>query len=427
MLRQRQTGVPAEIGGDVDEGYGAVADEFRRNFAERGELGAAVAVYRDGRKVVDLWGGIRDAASGAAWRSDTLIPVFSTSKGMSAMTLALAHSWGLFDLDAPVARYWPEFAAAGKGSISVRQLLAHQAGLSGITPRLRLDDLADLDRLGRILAAEPPAWPPGTRQGYHGITLGWYESELLRRIDPAKRSLGRFFADEIGRQLGLEFFIGLPQHVDRDRIAKLIGATPAAMLRHPIQMPWRFVLGYLNPRSLTGKAFGNPRLVGLMNSYNREDVQRVEIPAANGIGLVRSIAAAYGEFACGGERLGLAPGTLAELRHAAAAPSGGRRDLVLGVDTAFSFGYLKPLPLFRFGGESGAAFGTPGAGGSFGFADPETGIGYGYAPNRAGLRIVDDPREVALRDALFRTLGGPPQQPVARPGLLRRVIPAEGR
>jgi CubicO group peptidase (beta-lactamase class C family) len=202
--------------------------------------------------------------------------------------------------------------------------------------------------------------------------------------------------------------------VDRDRIAKLIGATPAAMARHPGQMPWRFVLGYLNPRSLTGKAFGNPRLLGLMNSYNREDVQRVEIPAANGIGQVRSIAAAYGEFACGGERLGLSPSTLTELRQAAAAPSGGRRDLVLGVDTAFSFGYLKPFPSFRFGGERGAAFGTPGAGGSFGFADPETGIGYGYAPNRAGLRIVDDPREVALRDALFRLLGGPPQKPDSR-------------
>ncbi len=397
------------VGGAADEGYGPVADAFRANFAERDELGAACAVYRDGRKVVDLWGGHRDAVTRAPWVQDTLVPMFSTTKGVASMALAVAHSRGLLDYDEAVARYWPEFGAAGKERVTVRQLLSHQAGLCAIDERLELADLLDLDRVATVIAAQRPAWEPGTRHGYHGITLGWYEGELIRRVDPQHRTLGRFFAEEVADPLGLDFFIGLPDDVPPQRVARIDGYTPPQMLLHLHEFPPRFVLGFLNPRSLTYRTFGNPRITGLVNEYNRRELQRAEIPAANGIGTPRSVARAYGEFATGGPALGLAPETLDALQRPAAAPSGGRMDAVLHIESVFSLGYCKPFPRFTFGSSADLAFGTPGAGGSFGFADPDTKIGFAYAMNRTGFRLYDDPRELALRDALHRCLGERPQ------------------
>jgi CubicO group peptidase (beta-lactamase class C family) len=402
--------VPADaVHGDVDEGYGPVADAFRRNFAERHEIGAACAVYRDGRKVVDMWGGYRDGVTRAPWDEHTLVPMFSTTKGVASMAVAVAHSRGLLDYDEPVARYWPEFGAAGKERVTVRQLLSHQAGLCAIDAPLGLPDLVDLDRVAAVVAAQAPAWEPGARHGYHGITLGWYEGELIRRVDPQGRTLGRYFADEVAAPLGLEFFIGLPDAVPPERVARIHGYQPAEMLLHLHEFPPRFVLGFLNPRSLTYKTFGNPRITGLVNEYNRRELQRAEIPAANGIGEARAVARAYGEFATGGAALGLTEATLDALRRPAVAPSGGRLDLVLHIESVFSLGYVKPFPRFRFGTGAELAFGTPGAGGSFGFADPDAGVGFAYAMNRTGFRLYDDPRELALRDALYRCLGERPQ------------------
>jgi CubicO group peptidase (beta-lactamase class C family) len=169
------------VQGDVDEGYGAVADAFRHNFTDRGEIGAACAFYRDGRKVVDLWGGYRDGIRKLEWQQDTLVTMFSATKGMSSLAIPVAHSRGLLDVDEPVATYWPEFARHGKAAITVRQLLSHQAGLAVLDRPLDLDTVRDFDRLATILAAQTPAWEPGTRHGYHAMTLGFYESELLRR------------------------------------------------------------------------------------------------------------------------------------------------------------------------------------------------------------------------------------------------------
>jgi CubicO group peptidase (beta-lactamase class C family) len=397
------------VGGAADEGYGPVADAFRANFAERGELGAACAVYRDGRKVVDLWGGHRDRVTRAPWEEDTLVPMFSTTKGVASMALAVAHSRGLLDYDEAVARYWPEFGAAGKERVTVRQLLSHQAGLCAIDERLELADLLDLDRVAAVVAAQKPAWEPGARHGYHGITLGWYEGELIRRVDPQHRTLGRFFAEEVADPLGLDFFIGLPDDVPPQRVARIDGYTPPEMLLHLHEFPPRFVLGFLNPRSLTYRTFGNPRITGLVNEYNRRELQRAEIPAANGIGTARAVARAYGEFATGGAALGLTAETLDALQRPAVPPSGGRMDLVLHIESVFSLGYVKPFPRFTFGSSAELAFGTPGAGGSFGFADPDTKLGFAYAMNRTGFRLYDDPRELALRDALYRGLGERPQ------------------
>ncbi|MFD0519860.1 serine hydrolase domain-containing protein [Paractinoplanes durhamensis] len=214
---------PELIHGDVDEGYGPVADAFRRNFAERGEIGAACTVYRGGRKVVDLWGGYRDGVKRLPWQADTVVVMYSTTKGVSSLALALAHSRGLLDYDERVAAYWPEFGWRGKGGITVRQLLSHQAGLPIVDVPLTVADLGDLDFMAAALAIQRPLWAAGTRHGYHTITLGWYESELLRRVDPGGRSIGRYFADEIAGPLGLSFYIGLPDDFDMARRATIHG------------------------------------------------------------------------------------------------------------------------------------------------------------------------------------------------------------
>jgi CubicO group peptidase (beta-lactamase class C family) len=401
---------PDLIGGDVDEGYGKVADAFRANFAVGREVGAALAIYRDGAKVVDLWGGYRNGTTKTPWQHDTMVNMFSTTKGIASLAVSVAASRGVICYDAKVADYWPEFAQAGKADVTVRQLLSHQAGLSALDAPLRLTDLTDQEKLSAVLAAQAPAWPPGTRHGYHALSLGWYESELIRRTDPAGRMLGQFFADEVATTLGLDLYIGLPASVDRDRVAHLHGWPRAEALLHLNTMPPRLALALLNPFGLTGRTVNLPNDVDAMRDFNREDVRTVEIPAANGIGTARAVAKAYCCAATGGRELGLTADTLDALTRAAVTPTGGIRDKVLHVDSVFSLGYCKPVSHFCFG-SSDTAFGTPGLGGSFGFADPDTGVGFGYVMNRLGFHLWSDPRELALRQALFQdVLGVRPQK-----------------
>lgn len=409
---RRAVGVPAvSIGGDVAPGFGAVADEFRRNFRERGELGAAVAATLDGDTVVDLWGGRRDLASGAPWQRDTMVPVFSSTKGMSATAVHVAHARGLLAYDEPVATYWPEFAQGGKDAITVRQLMAHQAGLPLLDERIDLELMADLDRLADVLARQEPAWSPGTRHGYHGVTIGWYQGELLRRVDPDGRSLGRFFAEEVARPLDVEFHIGLPDDVPNERIARIEGISPTRMVRHLHELPWRFVAALLTPGSLTARALTNPRVLADTSTFNRREVLRMEIPAGNGTGEVRALARIYGCLATGGRELGLDKATLMAMEQPAPRPSEGLRDAVMRFELVYSLGFSKPhhtdARQYRdawVGTPAGRAFGTPGAGGSFGFADPDVGVGFAYAMNRHGYWIADDPRERSLRDALYAGL-----------------------
>jgi CubicO group peptidase (beta-lactamase class C family) len=389
------------VGGGVSPGFEEVRAEFERNFAERGELGAACAAYHAGEKVVDLWGGYRDEKERVPWEEDTLVLVFSTTKGVAGMAVALAHSRGFFEYDEPVARYWPEFAEGGKERVTVRQLLSHQAGLCAVDEPLTPEVLTDLDAVARAIARQRPAWEPGMRHGYHGITLGFYEGELIRRVDPERRSLGRFFREEIAKPLGLEFYIGLPPDVPDDRIATIKDFHPARMLLHFDTLPWPFVRAVLNPRSLSSRSLRNPKLnrpVDLGGPVLRHS----EIPAGNGIGRVRAIARAYSVFASGGGELGIGRETLEALTEPASPPKHGTFDEVLRVETSYALGYMKPFPAFRFGGNR--SFGTPGMGGSFGFADPDARVGFAYAPNRSGYHLWDDPREKALRDALYRCL-----------------------
>ena len=390
------------IGGRVAPGFEEVRREFARNFERRRELGAACAAYVNGVKVVDLWGGRLHFRKPDPWQEDTLVMVYSTSKGMAAMALALAHSRGLIDYDELVATYWPEFAQNGKESVTVRQLLAHQAGLCAVDEPLDAEILADFDRLADALAKQKPAWEPGTRHGYHTLTIGWYEGELIRRVDPEHRSLGRFFAEEIAEPLGLELYFGLPEDVPTERVARIKDENPVQMLLHPTAMPTAMMLAFARKRSLTYRAFVNPRTRG-PSDFDRPEYRAVEIPSAGGIGQVRSVARAYSELATGGTELGFRQETLEEISAPPRPPSKGDRDLVLTVPTAYSLGWVRPSKKNRFG-SSERAFGHPGAGGSFGFADPDLGVSFAYAMNRHGHHLNSDPREKALRDALYRCL-----------------------
>lgn len=209
------------ISGFVKSGFEAVQEAFIENFTRRHEVGAACCIYYRGEKVIDLWGGIRNKATGDSWEADTMVLVFSATKGLSALALALAQSRGLLDYDERVCAYWPEFAQAGKEKITIRQLLAHQAGLFAFDAPVDKSVVADLDRLAVIMAQQKPAWEPGTRQAYHAISLGFYEGELLRSIDPQHRSLGQFFQEEIASPLGLDCYIRLPEEIPNTRLATL--------------------------------------------------------------------------------------------------------------------------------------------------------------------------------------------------------------
>ena len=392
----------AVVDGFVSPGLEPVQESFERTFAQGKELGAAVALYRGTEPLVDLWGGFRDVAATRPWERDTMVLVLSTTKGIAGLTVALANSRGLLDYEEPVATYWPEFAQNGKGEITMRQLLSHQAGLPAVDEKLDANVLGDLDRMASILARQRPAWKPGTRHGYHALSLGWYENELIRRVDPSHRSIGRFFHEEIAVPLELDFHIGLPSDVPESRIAEIDGFTSPQMARHMNVMPAGMVLAYVWPRSLVARTMGNPRLHSPAD-INRPEYRRVEWPAGNGIGTVRSIAKAYAVFASGGRELALRRETLRALEEPTLRPSGGTRDMILKVETRFSMGFMKPFPSFRFG-SNGRAYGTPGMGGSFGFADPDTGVGFAYAPNRHGFHVWDDPREKPLRDVAFSCL-----------------------
>lgn len=386
------------IDGHVAPGFELVRHEFERNFRERNDLGAAVAAYVKGEKVVDLWGGTRDARDGSRWEKDTLVLVYSTSKGLAAMTLALAHSRGWLDYDARVTDYWPEFGQEGKDQLTIRQLLKHEAGVPVIDERLDPDLLQDFDRLAAAIAKQKPVWKPGTQHGYHGVSLGWYEGELIRRIDPQKRSLGRFFREEIAQPLSLDVHFGIDD-LPRERLARIERASPLKALIEARHLPRGMALGMANPRSITYRTFANPRLRNAAD-LDRSDYRKVEFPAGGVIGSARDIARAYSALSPDRDGIDLSNETLAELTRYPDTPPGGWHDHVLKADTAFSLGYARPLKDFRFG-SSERAFGHPGAGGSFAFWDPDRDVSFAYVMNRMGLHLRNDPREKSLREALY--------------------------
>jgi CubicO group peptidase (beta-lactamase class C family) len=399
---ERRANNPPLIEGIAAPEFHEVRREFERNFVERGEQGAACAIYHRGQKVVDLWGGQRCSVNSLPWTERTLSLVFSATKGMAAAAMAVAHSRDLFELDDPVAHYWPEFQQQGKRHITVRQLLTHQSGLIATDQPLSVQELANHDALAEILARQRPAWPAGLKHGYHTLTLGWYQSELIRRIDPQRRSLGAFFRDEVAAPLKAEFYIGLPKSIEEQRLARTKGYHRLALLWHLGELPRRMVLSGIWPRSLVARSV-NPLRLQNPADVGSPELRGIEIPSANGIGEARAIARIYGSLATGGRELGITPRTWQELTAPATPPQLGLHDAILKIDTRYSFGFSRPTRAMQFG-SGPTSFGCPGAGGCFGMADPDEQLGFAYVTNKMGFRLFDDVREKAVRDACYRCL-----------------------
>ncbi|HWE15645.1 MAG TPA: serine hydrolase domain-containing protein, partial [Hyphomicrobiaceae bacterium] len=330
-----------KVQGHVSKGFEAVREAFLENFSSRNELGAACCVYRHGEKVVDLWGGIRNKSTGEPWEEDTMVIVHSATKGTAAMTLALAHSRGWLDYDERVCTYWPEFAQRGKETITVRQLLAHQAGLFAFDEPVDRGVVADLDRLAQVLARQTPAWPAGARQGYHALTIVFYEGELLRRIDPQHRSLGQFFQDEIATPLGLHFYIRLPADVPNSRLATLESPT---VLERLLGFPIRLTLATLNPRSNIYRALITNPGTAISLDEKRIYARNLEVPAGGGVGNARAMTRAYSAFATGGRELHLRRETLEALSAPAIPATSGFYDECMKSEMRYSLGFFRPGP-----------------------------------------------------------------------------------
>ncbi|WP_030324552.1 EstA family serine hydrolase [Streptomyces sp. NRRL B-3229] len=381
------------VHGHCDARFAAVRTAFEVNFRDRAELGAAVSVSVGGETVVDLWGGWADAARTRPWERDTLVNVWSTTKGPTALCAHVLADRGLLDLDAPVAVYWPEFAAAGKEKVLVRHLLSHRAGLSGLREPHSLAELCDWELTTRRLAATEPWWEPGTVSGYHAFTYGFLVGEVVRRVSGLLP--GAFLEQEVTGPLGIDFTIGLPEK-EAGRAAELVHPPVVSTSEQAA------VFAQLAPAAIA--ALTNP--VAGAAEANTPEWRAAEIPAANGHGTARAVAALYGIFAgrgsWGGHRV-LSPEAAERVRES----QGRCRDLVLGAglgnDTELGLGLWLSGAEGSYG-PNPRAFGHDGFGGSCGLADPESGVSLGYVMNRMGPHIANDPRKTALVDALYSAL-----------------------
>ncbi len=394
-----------QIEGFCDPKFQAVAGAFAENFAARDELGASVCLSVGGKTVVDLWGGFADEARSKPWTRDTISIVFSCTKGATAICAHILKSRSLLDYDAPVSRYWPEYAKAGKEATTVRMMLDHSAGVPVLREQVRKDGMYDWNYMIDLLENQAPFWQPGMRNGYHGLTFGWTVGELVRRV--SGKSLGTFFQDEIAKPLGLDFWIGLPEEQEH-RVAPMIrNVWPAdtklpafleAVVKDKSSIPALFLLN-------TG---------GMMpGGANTRAGHAAEIGAANGISNARGLAGMYAPLAQGGGKL-VDQDTLDEMGRVSMAT---HFDASLCIPTRFALGFMKSMDnRHRSDGAaimpgidsvllSDAAFGHVGAGGSIGFADPDCGLAFGYSMNRMGAGLLLNPRGQALVDAAYKCLG----------------------
>ncbi|HET7121124.1 MAG TPA: serine hydrolase domain-containing protein [Solirubrobacterales bacterium] len=398
----------------VADGWEAVAERFRSNFAEFDEAGAACAVYADGVPVVDLWGGVADRRTGAPWSKDTVVNVFSTTKGAAAICVHLLVERGAIDLEAPLARYWPEFGAAGKEDIKVRWVLAHQAGLPELEVPVTIEEACAGTPVLEALERQRPAWAPGQEWDYHGITLGYLLGELVRRV--TGKTLGQFFAAEVAEPLGLDAWIGLPEAV-APRVAHLEEPHPPG-----VQETLDLLLARLDPRGdaysevakaevratlwkegpLRGLGCAFPQLVTEDGGFNDPRVWAAEMPAINMIADARSLARLYASVIGEVDGVRLLRAETVEamcVEQTAAAtlhgyePGSEAEEIAAAFMGRFSLGLMvesmrMPLPGPR-------SFGHTGAGGSVAGADPDTGIAVAYVVNRMGSELID-PRATGL-------------------------------
>jgi len=392
--------------GGCDARFAEVRHAFAENLERGGDVGAAVCVYVDGRAVVDLWGGFADAARTRPWARDTIVSVASTTKGMTSLCAHVLVERGRLDLDAPVARYWPEFARGGKESISVRWLLSHRAGLPAVRRDLATEALFDWNAFTAALVETDPWWEPGTRHGYHSRTFGYLVGEVIRRV--AGQTVGQFLRTEVAGPLGAEFYIGVPASEDA-RAAEILAPRRLASSE-----PTRFERLAQDPASMAARAFFNPS--SPPDVLNTRAWRAAEIPASNGHTTARAVARIYGALAAGGALDGVRLLRASTIDAAIVEQSRGG-DAILGVPSRFALGFMLPLREhfleFGFGpqpfGPSPRAFGHWGMGGSVGFADLDGRVGFGFVMNqqKAGTPENPDPRWPSLVDAVYASLGRP--------------------
>ena len=390
-----------QIHGNVQAGYEPIADAFRQNFEKHAEIGASFYVYHQHDCVVDIWGGYRDLKKHQAWEEDTLVPIFSTTKAIAASCLALCHSRGLFQYTDKVADYWEAFAQNGKQDITIAQLLQHRAGLSAIDQKLDKATISHREKLEAILARQKPRWTPGAYQGYHVWNIGWYISALLSKVDPEGRRLKQFVEQEILPQIEGEVRVGVDEDFYYNRIATL---KPFSKLKGLFAMPPAFVAEFFKPWSLTFKSMLNPAFVSDHANFNKPEVLQLEIGSGGGIANARGLASLLDALSNPQHPLSLQSASLEYLQSYPQTPTGGFRDLVFKQD-AFRFhaGFMKPSDTHNFS-PSKQAYGSFGAGGSFVFTDPEQQLTIAYTLNNMDSAMMNIPREVNLREAVYRTI-----------------------
>ena len=392
------------IHGKVAPGFEEVKKEFIRNFAKRGEIGASCCIYYKGEKVVDLWGGYKNKKTKEPWEENTVVKVFSTTKGMALLVLAKLHSDGLLDYNEKVSTYWPEFAKNGKENITVVQLLTHKSGLVLLDRKVKVSELHNFDELSQLLENATPMWEPGKKHGYHSATIGLYMQQLVRRIDIKGRTIGKYFLDEIAKPLEADFYIGLPDDFETNRLATLKELVPPLALFQLKKVPKGMLGQLINPGSLMMKSF----MLIQIDLKNPLEELKFEEASGAGAGNARGLAKIYGELAIGGKKLGISNQTFKYLVERTNPPDDGLLDEVMRIKTIGSSvkwsksGHCKPADDFDFGSES--SFGFYGTGGSFAYADPENQIGYAYTMNKMDFYTQNDPREIAVREAMYKSI-----------------------
>jgi CubicO group peptidase (beta-lactamase class C family) len=384
------------IDGYVATDFEPVIDAFAKNFDERGEVGAAVCVYLDGEPVVDLWGGLADATIGSPWQEDTLVLVFSATKGVTATCANLLMQRGQLDPDATVASIWPEFGANGKEGITVAQVMSHQAGLPYVEGDFTFEETLAWQPMVDALAAQRPIWEPGTKHGYHMRTYGWLVGEIIRRADPEQRTTGTIVRADIADDLDVDFWVGLPEELE-PRVARVV--PPKADLRK--------ALAAFGDDLLLARVFSNPG--GHYNydqMWNTREIHAAELPSSNGIGNARGLARLYAS--CIGPVDGRRTLQAETVARATLEQACGH-DEVLMMESCLGLGYMLGR---SFGAANPPnAFGHAGAGGSLAFADPDTGVAFAYAMNDLRFDAAGDPRSEELVRAVYRALDTPTPEP----------------
>lgn len=390
------------VDGHCDPRFAPLREIFEKSFADGEEIGAAIAFSLDGEMVVDLWGGHRDVACTVPWTRDTIVNTYSTTKGMTAICAHQLVERGLLELDAPVVRYWPEFAAHGKETIPVRWLLSHQAGLPAVRKPLPADAVFDWDVMASALAEQEPWWEPGTRHGYHALTFGFLVGELIRRV--SGKSVGAFFRENVAGPLGADYHIGFGAEHDA-RTSDLFGtlAPPAAAQGGPV-IPGPlgdFLRDMTDPTTMAGAAFNNPPLRN--ERVNTRAWRAAEIPAANGHGTAAALARIYGTLARGGELDGVRLLEPASIERARTEQAFGPDAVLGGLPMRYGLGFMLRTDFMPIS-PSPNAFGHPGAGGSIGMADPDAKVGFGYVMNKMKLGLVGGPGAFAVLNEFYARL-----------------------